>query len=133
MNLVIDASAAVELLLRTPVGLRVEGMLGEATLYAPELLDVEVTAVLRREALRGRVVAERAGQALEDLVAWDIERVPHRHLVADAWSLRHNVSAYDAFYLAVARRRGAALVTADGPLARIPVPTGIVVHDIRPG
>jgi len=133
LNLVIDASAAVEFLLRTAVGLRVEGILGDAMLFAPELLDVEVTAALRREVLRGRLGDDRAAQALDDLVAWDVERLPHRQLVAEAWVLRHNVSAYDAFYVAAARQRAAALVTADGPLARLPVPTGIVVHDIRPG
>jgi predicted nucleic acid-binding protein len=133
VNLVVDASAAVEFLLRTRVGLRVEGVLADAAIFAPELLDVEVMAVLRRELLRGRLGNDRAGQALDDLVAWDVERVQHRELARDAWELRHNVSAYDAFYLAAARTRGAGLVTADGPLARIPMPTGVVVHDIRAG
>jgi predicted nucleic acid-binding protein len=133
VNLVVDASAAVEFLLRTAVGLRVEGAIGDASLFAPELLDVEVTAVLRREVLRGRLRSERAAEALDDLVEWDLVRLTHRELVRDAWELRRNVSAYDAFYLAAARRRRAALITADGPLARIPVPTGVVVHDIRAG
>lgn len=131
MNLVIDASAAVELLLRTEVGLRVEATVASAELFAPELLDVEVTAVFRREVLRKRLSQARALEALEDLVAWPVERVSHRALVQQAFRFRDNVSAYDAFYLAVALARGADVVTVDGPLARLPVRTGVVVHDLR--
>jgi predicted nucleic acid-binding protein len=131
MNVVIDASAAVEYLLRTAVGLRVEGLTADVDLFAPELLDAEVTAVVRRLVLRGKLRAARAVQALDDLVAWDIERISHRALVRDAWDLRQNVSAYDAFYLAAARRQSASVITSDGPLARIPVPTGVVVHDVQ--
>jgi predicted nucleic acid-binding protein len=131
MNVVIDASAAVEFLLRTAVGLRVEGLTADVNLFAPELLDAEVTAVLRRLVLRGRLRPDRAVQALDDLVAWDIERLSHRALVRDAWALRQNVSAYDAFYLAAARRQSASVITSDGPLARIPVATGVVVHDVQ--
>jgi predicted nucleic acid-binding protein len=131
MNVVIDASAAVEFLLRTGVGLRIEGLIADANLFAPELLDVEVTAVLRRQLLHGNLEEERAAQALDDLVAWDVERLSHRALVREAWNLRHNVSAYDAFYLAAARRKAASVITSDGPLARIPVPTGVVVHDVK--
>jgi predicted nucleic acid-binding protein len=130
VNVVVDASAAVEFLLRTAVGLRIEGILADANLFAPELLDAEVLAVLRRQVLRGGLAEARAAEALEDLIAWDVDRVPHRQLIRDAWKLRDNVSAYDAFYLAAARRHDASVITSDGPLARIPVPTGFVVHDV---
>ncbi|HZX95113.1 MAG TPA: type II toxin-antitoxin system VapC family toxin [Myxococcales bacterium] len=132
MNLVIDASAAVEFLLRTPVGLRIEGIIADANLFAPELLDVEVTAVIRRHLLRGMLGQKRAGEALDDLIAWGVERLSHRGLVRRAWELRQNVSAYDAFYLAAAREKSASVITSDGPLARIPVPTGVIVHDVQP-
>lgn len=131
MNVVVDASAAVEFLLRTTVGLRIEGIVAEATLFAPELLDAEVVAVFRRHVLRGVLGEKRAAEALDDLVSWDMDRIPLRDLVHDAWKLRKNVSAYDAFYLAAARRHTASVITCDGPLARIPVPTGVVVHDVQ--
>ena len=130
MNVVVDASAAVEFLLRTAVGLRIEGVVAEANLFAPELLDAEVTAVVRRHLLRGALAEARAAEALDDLISWNVERISHRDLVLDAWSFRKNVSAYDAFYLAAARRHGATVLTSDGPLARLPIPTGIVVHDV---
>ena len=130
MNLVVDASAAVEYLLRTPIGDRVAGLLDGGALAAPELLDAEVLAVLRREVLVRRLPEQRAAEAVSDLRDWGIERLPHRLLLDDAWSLHGHVSAYDALYVAVARARHAALVTADGPLARAPA-LRIVVHNVR--
>jgi predicted nucleic acid-binding protein len=130
MTLVVDASAAVEYLLQTRVGLRVGAVLDEAEAAAPELVDAEVLAVLRREVLAGRVAQPRAAEAVRDLRDWGVIRLPHRPLLAEAWSLRGHVSAYDALYVAAARVRGADLVTADGPLARAPG-LGIVIQNLR--
>jgi predicted nucleic acid-binding protein len=128
LTFVIDPSAAVEYL--TTLGERVSGMLGDAALASPELLDAEVLAVLRREVLAGRLRERRAAEAVEDLRDWGIQRLAHRPLLDEAWSLRGHVSAYDALYVAASRARDAALVTADGPLARAPG-LGIVVHNVR--
>ncbi len=130
MKLVVDASVAVEILLRTPLGMLLAGRADAATLTAPELLDAEVLAVLRREVLRKRLDADRAAQALADLRDWDVERVPNRLLLEDAWTLRNNVSAYDALYLALAMRADAPVLTADGPLSRAPV-SGVVIENVR--
>jgi len=127
---VVDASAAVEYLLQTAVGVRVGGLLGGWPVVATELLDAEVLAVLRRLVLGRRLRPARATEAVADLRDWGIERVPHRPLLEYAWSLRGHVTAYDALYVAAAQARHAALVTADGPLARAPS-LGIVVHDVR--
>ena len=127
---VIDASAATEYLLRTPLGLKLVGVLEDATLLAPELLDVEVMSVLRRAVLRRQLTDQRALLALEDLRDWAIDRIPHRPLIRVAWQHRNNVSAYDAFYVAAARIANAALLTADGPLSRAPS-LGIAVENIR--
>jgi predicted nucleic acid-binding protein len=129
---VVDASVAVEILLRTPIGVQAWAMVERAEHLAPDIMDAEVLSVLRREALGGRVAHERAHQALQDLEAWPIERVPSAPLLREAWGLRHNVSAYDALYVAVARVRAASLLTADGPLARAPG-IGAPVHNIRIG
>lgn len=127
---VVDASAATEYLLRTPLGLKLADAIEGAFLLAPELLDVEVLSVLRRAVLRGQLTEERALVAIEDLIDWSIDRIPHISLVRGAWQYRNNVSAYDAFYVAAARLSGASLLTADGPLARAPS-LGIVVENIR--
>lgn len=128
--LVVDASAAVEYLLRTRVGRAARDVFRAASLLAPELLDAEVLATLRRASMAGRLSPERAREALEDLAFWPVFRVRHAELLTDAWALRHNVSGYDAFYVAVARRYHAALVTADAPLSRAPG-LGVVVHNLR--
>ena len=127
---VIDASAAAEYLLRTPVGLRLQEIVEGAFLIAPALLDVEVLSVLRRAVLHKGLAEARAGLALEDLSTWPIDRVPHTSLIGEAWRYRHNVSAYDAFYVAVARLYGAPLLTTDGPLSRAPA-LGIEIYNLR--
>jgi predicted nucleic acid-binding protein len=127
---IVDASAVVEYLLQTGLGMRVASLIEAAQVTAPELVDAEVLAVLRREVLARRLGAARAGEAVADLGAWRFERISHRDLLDDAWSLRGHVSASDAFYVAAARRRAAAVVTADGPLARAPG-LGVAVHNVR--
>lgn len=127
---VIDASAAAEYLLRTSLGLKVANMIEGAFLLAPELLDVEVLSVFRRALLRREINDQRALHAIEDLMDWPIDRIPHRSLAWAAWQHRNNVTAYDAFYVAAARLSNAPLITADGPLARAPS-LGIVVENVR--
>ena len=128
--LVVDASIAVEYLLRTPTGMAIAPLLDDADLMAPELLDAEVLAVLRREVQRGALAVDRAAEALEDLGRWSVERVAHRPLLDVAWALRDRVSAYDALYVAAAALHGATLVTADGALARAPA-LPVAVHVVR--
>jgi predicted nucleic acid-binding protein len=130
VNAIVDASVAVEYLLRTQLGERLAPQLESHTLLAPELLDVEVLAVLRR-AVRGKELSdERAQQALADLELWDVERITHRTLWKQAWRYRANVSGYDAFYVAAAVMHDAPLFTADGPLSRAPR-LGVVIHNVR--
>lgn len=130
MRFVIDASAAAEYLLRTSLGLKVSDLIEGAELAAPELLDVEILSVLRRAVLKKRLEEKRALSAIEDLVGWDVERIPHTLLINDAWQYRHNITAYDAFYVSAARMYDAPLLTADGPLSKAPG-LGIVVQNIR--
>ena len=129
---VIDASAAAEYLLRTPLGLKLADLLEGAFLLAPELLDVEILSVLRRAVLHHKLDEHRAWVALEDLSDWPVDRISHAALVREAWRHRHNASAYDAFYVAAARLYDASLLTTDGPLSRAPA-FGIVVQNIRMG
>ncbi|MGH7851503.1 MAG: type II toxin-antitoxin system VapC family toxin [Thermodesulfobacteriota bacterium] len=130
MRYVIDASVAAEYLLRTSLGLRVSELIEGASLLAPELLDVEVFSVVRRAVIKKKLEEHRALMVLEDLADWEIDRIPHRALTQEAWQFRHNVSAYDAFYVSAAKIYNAPLLTADGPLSRAPK-IGIVIQNIR--
>ena len=127
---VIDASVAVECLLRTAIGRSVLETLGDAALAAPSLLDAEVLAALRKGVQQGQVATPRAELAIADLVAWPIDRVPNRELVPIAWRYRHNVTAYDALYVALASARSVPLLTIDGPLARASG-VDIVIQNVR--
>ncbi len=130
MTIVPDASIAVELLLRTPLGENLAHRLKGATLVAPALIDCEVLAVLRKLVLKKEIRDDRAGVALDDLSLWQVRRLAGTDLLREAWSLRHNVSAYDAFYVAAARLYDAQVLTADGPLARAPR-LGVVIENVR--
>ena len=127
---VIDASAASEYLLRTPLGLKVAAFIDDASLVAPELIDVEVLSVLRRAVMRREISGQRALLAIEDLVDWSIDRLTHKPLLWIAWQHRDNLSAYDALYVAAARLANAPLLTADGPLSRAPK-LGISIENVR--
>ena len=70
-----------EYLLRKPLGLILADILEDATLLAPELLDVEVMSVLRRAVLRGELFDQRAALALDDLTDWGVDRIPHLRLL----------------------------------------------------
>jgi predicted nucleic acid-binding protein len=120
--IVLDASAAIEWLLQTRVGARVEARLfqQEDTLHAPHLVDIEVAQVLRRYAMAGILTDERGRQALEDLDDLALTRYPHVALVERIWQLRANLTAYDAAYVALAEALEAPLVTCDRRIASAP-------------
>ena len=118
--LVIDASAAVELLMASPNGSAIEDHLfssGEP-LAAPQLIDVEVLHVIRRFYRTGVLTVERSEQALEDFGDLPIRRYGHELLRSGMWRLRNSVTAYDAAYIALAELLQAPIVTCDGKLAR---------------
>jgi predicted nucleic acid-binding protein len=120
--IVVDASALLEFLLQTPLGTRVEARLfrDEDEFHSPHLIDVEVTQGLRRLVRAGEVSADRAAEAIDDLIDLDIHRHAHLDLLTRAWKLRENVTAYDAMYVALAEALDATVVTCDLPLSKSP-------------
>ena len=117
--IVADASAILELLLRTPFGAAVEARLfrPNETVHVPALLDLEVAQVLRRYVARGDLAEPRARASLDLLVAFPMERYSHEPLVRRIWKLRDNLTAYDAAYVALAEALRAPLLTCDSKLA----------------
>jgi predicted nucleic acid-binding protein len=118
--IVVDASALLEFLLQTSVGVRVEARLfrDEDELHAPHLVDVEVVQGLRRLVRMDQVSSGRADEAIADLTDLDLYRHPHVDLLRRAWRLRDNISAYDAMYVSLAEAIEATIVTCDSPLAK---------------
>lgn len=120
--IVLDASAAVDWLLQTPTGQRIEKRIfshGES-LHAPHILDLEVAQVLRRLVREGIVSTHRADEAIRDLIDFRVVRYPHWPMLNHIWRYRHNLSAYDAAYVVLAETLGAALITRDARLASAP-------------
>jgi predicted nucleic acid-binding protein len=128
--IVLDASAAVELLLATPRGRRVADRLDGADAVAPQLLDVEVVSALARLVRGGEVDVRRADLAVVDLRAMPVRRLPHRHLLVRAWRLRDRFRIADGFYVACAELLGAPLLTTDARLARSSL-SGLTVTLVR--
>lgn len=118
--IVVDASAIIEVLLQTAAGRRVgQRIFGvNETLHAPHLIDLEVTQALRRFVRSGALAANRAGEALADLMDIPMTRYAHSVLLPRVWQMRDNASAYGAAYLALAEVLDAPLVTRDGVLAK---------------
>ena len=117
--IVVDASALLEALLRMPAADAVDERLfaPRETLHAPHLIDVEVAQVIRRFAAAGDIDGARGRAALADLANLRLSRYPHGLLLPRIWDLRHNLSAYDAAYVALAEALDAPLVTRDRRLA----------------
>lgn len=89
-------------------------------LAAPDLIDLEVTSVLRKHTAIGALDLRRAELALTDLVSIPLVRAPHVPLLPRVWELRANLTAYDAAYVALAEALHAPFVTADRRLASAP-------------
>jgi predicted nucleic acid-binding protein len=117
--IVVDASAVLDLLLRTVAAAQVESRLFEPsqTLHAPHLLDLEIAQVVRRYERAGHLTAERGAEALADYGALPIRRYPHILLLERIWELRASLTAYDGAYVALAEALAAPLVTRDKRLA----------------
>jgi len=86
-------------------------------LFAPAHLDAEVVSALRGMARRSHGLEQVVPSALAHLAGFPIRRMPLPPLLERMWELRHNITAYDAAYIALAERLDAVLITCDGRLA----------------
>lgn len=114
---VVDAGVIVELL----AGDLDPDVLGEEELAAPHLIDSEVTQVLRGLVRRAVLTSEQGDLAMAGFADLTLTRFPADWLRPRMWALRHNLSGYDATYVALAEMTAAtALLTTDARLARAP-------------
>lgn len=119
---VIDASAGAEIVAATARGRALARLLpNEAEHWVPEHFFVEVLGVLRHQSVITRTISpDRAELAIDRLRRWRLRQAAVAPLVLPAWSQRHNMSAADAIYVALAGQLGAAFLTDDHRLVGAP-------------
>jgi predicted nucleic acid-binding protein len=119
-EVVVDASATVDLLLGNEVGGAVRRRLAGHALHAPAHLDAEVLSALGRLHRAGDLEAEDVESRLRDLVAAPIQRHDVGELLIGTWSRRHQLRLVDALYVQLAVIRDLPLVTTDRRLQGAP-------------
>jgi predicted nucleic acid-binding protein len=120
MPVVIDSSALVELVIRSERASAVAQAVGATDMVAPDVVNPEVLGALRRLERTGELTTQRSVEAVDDLMDAPVRRFSTLPLLAEAWSLRANVTAADALYVVLARILRCPLVTADRKLFRAP-------------
>ena len=119
--IVVDASVLARTLIDDGAdGRRARARLRGERLTAPFVVDIEVMSAVRKIARLRALDERRLDQSLADLMASPVQRVPHAPLLPRIWALRHNLTPYDAAYVALAEALGAPLLTADRRLAGAP-------------
>jgi predicted nucleic acid-binding protein len=109
---ILDAIAAYE-----PAPGLIARLAGDGDLHAPHLIDVEILHALRGMSMSEEITPERAADARTDFAETALLRYPHEPLSDRIWELRHNLSAYDAAFVALAETLEAPLITCDARLA----------------
>lgn len=129
--IVVDASCLYEVVIDTQRAEAIRQRLAvDPDHAAPQVVDIEVFSLIRRDNLAGILDDTLAGLAVEDLREWPGERYGHRALVERAWELRHTVRGWDAAYVALAEALGATLLTLDRRLASAAGPRCVI--DVLP-
>src|SRR5215469_12263603 len=118
--IVVDASIVVELLTNGPLAdfLRDKLAAQSESFIAPYLLDVEVISALRKLTAGEQIDPFLSEQCLAALVSLPVQRYAHTPLLSRIWGLRHNFTAYDAAYIALAEATGSVLYTSDKKLCK---------------
>ena len=131
MSIVADSSVVIAALIDSgPHGDWAEEVLAGGPLLAPELILVEATNVFRRLEREKLIATPEANAAQDDLMQLDIELFPFEPFAGRIWELRHNVTSYDAWYVAVAEALKLPLATLDEPLSKS---DGVICKFLTPG
>ena len=114
--IVVEPSAMVDALIGDPANASLLALLAEEELHAPALLDFEVASALRGHVLGGKLDPVRLDEAVEDFIAFRIERHPMTDLLGHMLDLRDNFTVHDAAYLVLAQALETTIVSADAKL-----------------
>jgi predicted nucleic acid-binding protein len=116
-----DASALVAMLIDSGTdGQWATEQFRDADLAGPDIVRYETANIVRRHELAGLITADQAAQAHRDLLDLPVESWPYEVVADRAWQLRHNLSTYDASYVAVAELLDLTLVTLDHRISHAP-------------
>jgi predicted nucleic acid-binding protein len=131
LSTVIDSSVLVAALVDTgPHGVWAERVLATGSLHAPELARAEATNIFRRLERANLITTPEANAAQDDLMELDIDLFPFEPFADRIWELRHNVTSYDAWYVALAEALKLPFATLDEPLSRA---NGVTCKFLVPG
>ncbi len=131
MSTVVDASVLVAALVDTgPHGVWAEDVLARGSLHAPELARAEATNILRRLERAKLITTPEANGAQDDLMQLDIDSFSFEPFADRIWELRHNVTSYDAWYVALAEALKLPLATLDDALSKS---NGVACEFLTPG
>ena len=117
---VCDASAIVSLLVQDEIGEWLANELDGIAIHTPDLAMFEAANILRRQEMFGALTIDHAALAFTDLLQLPLELFPFESLADRVWELRHNLTAYDASYVALAELTESPLVTLDRRIAGAP-------------
>ena len=115
MIAVLDASAAVELILSRPAAEELSELVAKAELVlAPDLYVAEVSNALWKYTIASGD-SDGYTELLDDAVALTDELIDSVSLYREAFALstQHQHPVYDSLYLVVARRNSATILTVD--------------------
>lgn len=118
--IVVDGCALAEVVLRSQRAAGIEALFGDEALVAPDLVGAEVLSVVRGMLMRRLIDQKHADRAVENLAAAPVRRMTTEFLTRDMWTIRSNVTPYDAAYVVLARALAAPLITLDARLTRAP-------------
>jgi predicted nucleic acid-binding protein len=131
LSIVIDSSVVIAALVDSgPRGEWAEEVLASGLLQAPELVRAEATNIFRRLERAKLITMPEANAAQDDLMQLDIELFPFEPFASRIWELRHNVTSYDAWYVAIAEALNLPLATMDEPLSKS---NGVACKFLTPG
>jgi predicted nucleic acid-binding protein len=131
LSTVVDSSVLVAALIDTgPHGAWAEAVLAGGSLYAPELARAEATNIFRRLERAKLITTAEASAARSDLMQLNIDLFPFEPFADRIWELRHNVTSYDAWYVALAEALKLPLATLDEPLSKS---NGVTCKFLTPG
>jgi predicted nucleic acid-binding protein len=131
LSIVVDSSVLVAALVDVgPDGIWAENVLVRGSLHAPELARAEATNILRRLERAKLITTPEANGAQDDLMQLDIDLFTFEPFADRIWELRHNVTSYDAWYVAIAEALKLPLATLDKPLSRS---SGVACEFLTPG